>query len=98
MFQLWFFVISVCISVLAGLFSAFSPKLGMIIYVIFVIAALIMLVPSFCLTVRRLHDIGHSGWLVLLYVLPLLHLIPFIMTLLDSHPGENKYGPNPKGV
>lgn len=42
---------------------------------------------SLTLTIRRLHDRGHSGWLVLLYLLPLGWLI---LTIIAALPGENQ--------
>ena len=56
------------------------------------------------LCVRRLHDIGKSGWwYVLLTVLSFLPFVGIIGTVIlivwyctDSEPGENRWGPNPK--
>ena len=48
-------------------------------------------VPS---SIRRLHDIGYSGWLVIGVI-----AIPFISLLLlvaPGEPGSNAYGINPK--
>jgi uncharacterized membrane protein YhaH (DUF805 family) len=46
--------------------------------------------------VRRLHDVGYSGWLVIgLMVIPIASLV---LLLADSEPGPNAYGPNPKTV
>lgn len=54
-------------------------------------------VPGFAVSVRRLHDIGRSGWWLLVSLIPLLgSLVLLVFFLLDSEPGENKYGPNPK--
>jgi uncharacterized membrane protein YhaH (DUF805 family) len=42
--------------------------------------------------VKRSHDLGNSGWFI---------LIPFYglwLLFADSKPGINKYGPNPKGI
>lgn len=56
-------------------------------------------VPSLALSVRRLHDTGRSGWFLLLNLIPYVGgLIIFIFNVLDSQPGENQYGPNPKGM
>lgn len=58
---------------------------------------LIMLVPNLSVSVRRLHDIGKSGWYMFLSLIPLIGgLILLIWSLMDSEPGENQYGKNPK--
>lgn len=59
----------------------------------------IILVPSMALAVRRLHDIGKSGWFLLIGLIPYIgSIIIFVFMVLDSQPAENEYGPNPKGV
>lgn len=61
------------------------------------IYALIALVPSAALTVRRLHDMGRSGWFILLALLPGIGMvILLIMAAIDSEDGSNEWGPNPK--
>jgi uncharacterized membrane protein YhaH (DUF805 family) len=58
-----------------------------------------VLVPSLALSVRRLHDIGKSGWWVLIGLVPIIGgLVLLYFAVLDSQPGDNVYGPNPKGV
>ncbi|MBE3125207.1 MAG: DUF805 domain-containing protein [Acidobacteria bacterium] len=53
-------------------------------------------VPGIAVTVRRLHDIGHSGWWYFLFFVPLIGSIVLIIWLTrDGQPGPNKYGPNP---
>ena len=43
---------------------------------------------------RRLHDIGQSGWLLLLHLLPGIGgLILFVMTLIEGDRYTNAYGP-----
>lgn len=62
------------------------------------IYGLFVLLPSIAVNVRRLHDIGRSGWWMLLSFIPVVGLIVLLVfAVLDSQPGENKYGPNPKG-
>lgn len=66
------------------------------------IAGLIMLailLPSLAVTVRRLHDTGRKGWWILINLIPYVGaIVMLVFTLFDSQPGDNKYGPNPKGV
>jgi uncharacterized membrane protein YhaH (DUF805 family) len=67
---------------------------------LFIPLALYMLssiLPSLAVTVRRLHDTGKSGWMILLCLIPIIGgLIVLIFMLLDSDAGPNQYGPNPK--
>ena len=51
---------------------------------------LAIFIPSIAVAIRRMHDIGRSGWWILFPVVNLVFLC------LDSQPGENEYGPNPK--
>lgn len=47
------------------------------------------------LTVRRLHDIGHSGWLVLIQFIPYLGLILLLAMFFKGDVGANKFGDDP---
>ena len=54
-------------------------------------------IPSTAVAVRRLHDIGKSGWMYLVVLIPLIGAIwLLILFVRDSQEGENQYGPNPK--
>ncbi|GKV70074.1 DUF805 domain-containing protein [Sporosarcina sp. NCCP-2716] len=58
---------------------------------------LLTLITSVTVLIRRLHDTGRTGWWILLSFIPLVgSIVLFIFTVLDSTPGANKYGPNPK--
>lgn len=64
---------------------------------IYLIYNLFILIPNLAVAVRRLHDTGNSGWMILILMLPLIGFIwIFVLTLIDSKPGPNKWGPNPK--
>lgn len=66
------------------------------LYGIYVLAVLI---PSIAVTIRRLHDIGKSGWYLLIGFIPLIGGIwLLVLTCLDGQPGNNQYGPNPKTI
>lgn len=58
---------------------------------------LFVLLPTIAVSVRRLHDIGNSGWWLLIIFVPFVGgLIMLIFTIRNSDPGSNQYGPNPK--
>lgn len=61
--------------------------------------SLAALIPGWAVLVRRMHDIGKSGWWCLIGVIPLIGVFVLLIFLCqDSQPGDNAYGPNPKGV
>ena len=56
-------------------------------------------IPGLAVLVRRLHDTDHSGWWYWIGLIPLIGFIVLLVFLCsDSKPGENRFGPNPKGV
>ena len=60
---------------------------------------LFILVPSLAVTVRRLHDVGKSGWFYFIILIPLGGAIwLFVLFCTDSDNGPNKYGENPKQI
>jgi len=63
---------------------------------------LAVMIPSIAVSIRRLHDLGKSGWWILLGIIPLINFIGIFVLLYfyvqDSQPEENEYGPNPKGM
>jgi uncharacterized membrane protein YhaH (DUF805 family) len=64
------------------------------IYMLYVLA---LIIPSIAVSVRRLHDVGKSGWFMLLVLIPVIGSIWFIVFMLsNSNQGDNKYGANPK--
>lgn len=53
--------------------------------------------PSLAVSVRRLHDVGKSGWNLLWGVIPIFgSLYLLVLSCQDSKPGSNKWGVNPK--
>ena len=68
-------------------------ELNNILILIYVLA---ILLPSYAVTVRRLHDTDKSGWWLLLMFVPFGNIILLIFCLIDSTPGPNQYGENPK--
>ncbi|MES2414430.1 MAG: DUF805 domain-containing protein [Pseudomonadota bacterium] len=61
------------------------------------IAALVHLIPSITVGVRRLHDINKSGWWLLIVLIPLIGwLIAIYWAVKEGDAGDNTYGRDPK--
>jgi uncharacterized membrane protein YhaH (DUF805 family) len=59
--------------------------------------AIAMFIPGLAVLIRRLHDVGKSGWMLFILFIPLVGLIwLFILLCSDSQTEENKWGENPK--
>ena len=66
------------------------------LYGLYVLAVLI---PGLAVSVRRLHDVGKSGWMILISLIPLIGAIWLLVLMVtDSNTGENEYGQNPKDI
>ena len=61
--------------------------------------SLAVLLPALGVAIRRLHDIGRTGWWILIGFIPLIGLIVLLIFFVkDSQPGDNQYGPSPKAA
>ena len=68
-------------------------------YVFTIIVGLALICPAIAVASRRAHDFGQSGWLAILTAIPYLGFIAsLVFIFIPGQPGENQYGPNPKGV
>ena len=73
-----------------------EPVLTIVLVVIY---ALALIIPGLAVTVRRIHDIGLSGWFILLNFIPSIGaLIIFVFTLIPSQKHPNKWGSVPAGI
>ena len=102
--EFWYFVlcnflIGIVFSILTNIVGGAVRGGAGIITTLYSLYSLAVLVPSLAVSVRRLHDIGKSGWMILIPLIPLVGFIwYFVLMVLASQPGDNKYGPNPKGT
>jgi uncharacterized membrane protein YhaH (DUF805 family) len=64
---------------------------------VYVLYAVVVLLPSLAVGVRRLHDVGKSGWMMLVALIPIIGSIWLIVLFCtDSEHGPNKWGDDPK--
>jgi uncharacterized membrane protein YhaH (DUF805 family) len=62
----------------------------------FIIGGLIYLYVAIAITVQRLHDLGWSGWLCLLSLVPFVgSVFPILLAVLPGNTGANRYGAPP---
>ena len=63
----------------------------------YVTAGIINFIPGLSIVVRRLHDIGKSGWFYLIILIPIIGFIWILILLCsDGVTEDNKWGTNPK--
>lgn len=84
--QYWSFaLINLAVAIVV---SIISPTLGSLYQVA-------VMVPGVAAAARRMHDIGKSGWVLLVSFIPLVGLILIYWALQDSEQGVNKWGDCP---
>lgn len=72
-------------------------SISKILYFLYVIFILIIAIPNLSLCIRRLHDVGKSGWFYLIGFIPIINLWPVALILfVDSEPHTNQWGEDPK--
>ena len=63
------------------------------------IYTLAIIIPAFAVTFRRLHDTDRSAWWLLIGLVPIVgSIVLLIFFVMDSTPGDNRFGPNPKAA
>lgn len=94
MFMLFNFIAMVALVVLGGLLGSADSMLASAPLGLYALASLF---PSLAVGVRRLHDTSRSGWWLLINFVPFVGGIWFfVLTVLDSKPESNTWGPSPK--
>jgi uncharacterized membrane protein YhaH (DUF805 family) len=81
----YFFLFNVTISLVLGF-------VGRVVEapIISSIYSLAVLIPGIAVGVRRMHDVGKSGWFLL------IPIYNFILAVTDGDTGNNEYGDDPK--
>jgi uncharacterized membrane protein YhaH (DUF805 family) len=88
----WWFLFGLLVGIGASIIDAIIGSFG----VVSGLAALALLLPNLSVAIRRLHDTDHTGWWVLIGLIPIIgFIVLLIFYLRQSDPGENQYGPPP---
>lgn len=59
------------------------------------LAGLALILPSLAVLVRRFHDAGHSGWWVLIMLLPVIGFVVWLIFALTESKPPNAWGEGP---
>lgn len=95
MFALYNMIFAIVAMIIDNLFGLTID--GFFYGVFYLLYLLLILIPGLAVTVRRLHDIGKSGWMVLIPLIPIIGGIWLLVLLFtEGESGTNKYGANPK--
>lgn len=87
--EYWYYTLfSVIISIVLTFIDA---AIGSTVGIIGLVFSLGTIIPSIAVGVRRMHDVGKSGWFLLI---PIYNLI---LACTNGETGTNQYGTDPKG-
>ena len=83
--------------VIAGIFNVLSAlvmdtALASVVGLISIVYNLAILLPSIGLAARRLHDIGKSGWMLLISLIPFGIIYIIYLLAQKGDEGDNQYG------
>jgi uncharacterized membrane protein YhaH (DUF805 family) len=93
LFTLISIIITTSLSILDLLFETFYFTTASYIY------SMLVFIPSISVLLRRLHDIGKSGWYLFLLLIPFIGWVWLLVLLcMEGEHLSNKWGKNPKGL
>jgi len=101
--EYWFFVLFAFLVVVAA--AILDSILNMVVFepamggnMLSGLAMLALLLPQLAAAVRRLHDLGHSGWWYLIGLVPAVGgAVLLVWFCFRGTEGDNRFGPDPLG-
>lgn len=66
---------------------------------LYLLYGIAVILPGIAVGIRRLHDVGKSGWMLLIALIPLIGSIWLIVLMAtEGDSGSNAYGDDPKAA
>ncbi|MGE3857580.1 MAG: DUF805 domain-containing protein [Dehalococcoidia bacterium] len=91
--EFWYWVLfTLLVQVVISVLDQFIWGAGMLGFLF----SLAVLIPGIAVGVRRLHDVGKTGWLMLIGLIPIVGLYLLYLAVQPSQ-GPNQYGEGPAG-
>lgn len=96
--EFWWWTLFLWVALIAAtIVDSFLAALGAP-PVIYILGAVVTLLPNAAVWVRRLHDLDKSGWWLLIGFIPLVGVIVlYVWAALKGTAGENRFGADPLG-
>lgn len=98
--EYWYYILAnLIILIIAAVIDSvtglnFEPLPYGVIYLLYALATIL---PGIAVAIRRLHDVGKSGWFLLILFFPLIGSIwLLVLACREGDQGTNEYGPDPK--
>lgn len=93
-YTLFSFLVSLAASIVGGALFVHSEG---DVNILSALASIALFLPGLGVAIRRLHDIGKSGWWYLIALVPFIGWIVLLVFMCrDSDRGPNQFGPSPK--
>ncbi len=83
----YFFLFNVIFSIATGIIG-----LAIRVPILSNLYSLVTMIPAIAVGVRRMHDVGKSGWYLLI---PIYNIV---LAATEGDRGDNAYGPDPKAI
>ncbi|WP_439131040.1 DUF805 domain-containing protein [Polaribacter sp.] len=95
MYLLFHFIFTMATIFLDTLLATEMNEVGFF-YLIYIV---LNIIPGIAVSIRRLHDLGKSGAMLLINLIPFIGPIWFlILTCMEGQSKPNRWGNNPKGI
>ena len=91
-FTLFYFILAIITYFIDVSFLGYDPMDPTSLGVLQTAYILVLFIPSFSVTIRRLHDVNRSGWNLLWYITIIGIVYVTILNILKGTDGDNKYG------
>ena len=79
--------------------SEISEGLAVAFLAVPLLVVVVMIIPTLAVSVRRLHDTGKSGWMLLIMLIPCKGIILWLVWMIeDGQAHDNAYGPVPTNM
>ena len=96
---LGYFVIATVLQIFAlvgGIMLIDAGQLAILPTLIALVGIFALIIPTIAVSVRRMHDTGKSGWMLLILIIPCIGFILWIVWMVeDGQAHDNAYGPVP---